>query len=250
MVCLIYAAWQLWYLGYPDQALARSQEGLALAQRLSHPHSLALALHAAATLHQFRGAARAAQECAEAALALATEHAFAFYQANSTILRGWALAVQGHGAEGIAQMCQGVAAYEATGAALRRTYFFALLAEAYGRAGQVAEGLRLLAQALTVVRTTGEQVYEAELYRLQGELLLRRQRGYGQAEAGFQQALALARRQQAKSLELRAALSLSRLWQHQGKRAEARELLAPVYGWFTEALTPRISRRPRRCWMS
>ena len=107
---------------------------------------MALALHAAATLHQFRGAARAAQECAEAALALATEHAFAFYQANSTVLQGWALAVQGHGAEGMAQMCQGVAAYEATGAALRRTYFCALLAEAYGRAGQVTEGLSLLAR--------------------------------------------------------------------------------------------------------
>jgi len=242
VVCLVYAAWLLWYQGYPEQALARSQEAVALARQLAHPHSLALALHAAATLHQFRGAARAAHECAEAALALATEHAFAFYQANSTVLQGWALAVQGHGAAGMAQMCQGIAAYEATGAALRRTYFLALLAEAYGRAGQVAEGLRLLAQALTVVRTTGEQVYEAELYRLQGELLLApgdsgpRPTGPREADAEvrMQQALAVARRQQAKSLELRAALSLARLWQQQGKRAEARELLAPLYGWFTE----------------
>ena len=242
VVCLIYAAWQLWYLGYPEQALARSQEALVLARRLSHPHSLALALHAAATLHQFRGTARVAQECAEAALALATEHAFAFYQANSTVLQGWALAVQGHAAEGMAQMCQGVAAYEATGAALRRTYFGALLAEAYGRAGQVTEGLRLLAQALTVVRTNGEQVYEAELYRLQGELRLAPV-GQGQhppgpseaaAERSMQQALDIARRQQAKSLELRAAMSLSRLWRQQGKHREAYELLAPIYGWFTE----------------
>jgi predicted ATPase len=242
VVCLVYATWLLWYLGYPDQALARSQEALVLARQLSHPHSLTLALHAAATLHQFRGAAQAAQECAEAALALATEHAFAFYQASSTVQRGWALAVQGHGAEGMAQMCQGIAAYEATGAAIRRTYFGALLAEAYGRAGQVAEGLRLLAQALTVVRTNGEQVYEAELYRLQGELLLA-PAGQGQrppgpseavAERSMQQALDIARRQQAKSLELRAALSLARLWQQQGRRAEAYELLAPIYTWFTE----------------
>jgi predicted ATPase/DNA-binding winged helix-turn-helix (wHTH) protein len=242
VVCLVYAAWLLWYLGYPNQALARSQEALALARQLSHPHSLTLALHAAATLHQLRGAVRATQECAEAAYALATEHAYAFYQANSTVLQGWALAVQGHGAEGIAQMCQGIAAYEATGAGLRRTYFLALLAEAYGRAGQVTEGLGLLAQALTVVRTTGEQVYEAELYRLRGELLLapagpgRRTRGSHEADAesSLQQALAGARRQQAKSLELRAALSLAQLWQRQGKRDKAHELLAPTYGWFTE----------------
>ena len=240
VVCLIYAAWLLWCLGYPEQALARSQEALTLARQLSHSHSLALALHGAAILHQFRGAARAAQECAEAALA--TEHAFVFYQASSTVLLGWALAGQGHGEEGIAQMCQGVAACEATGAALRRTYFGALLAEAYGRAGQVTEGLRLLAQALTVVRTNGEQVYEAELYRLQGELLLA-QAGQGQhppgsseaaAERSMQQALDIARCQQAKSLELRAALSLTRLRQRQGKRDEAYELLAPIYTWFTE----------------
>jgi predicted ATPase len=142
----------------------------------------------------------------------------------------------------MAQMCQGVAAYEATGAALRRTYFCALLAEAYGRAGQVTEGLRLLAHALTVVRTNGEQVYEAELYRLQGELLLA-PAGQGQrppgpseaaAESSMQQALDIARRQQAKSLELRAAMSLNRLWQQQGKHQEAYELLASIYGWFTE----------------
>jgi DNA-binding winged helix-turn-helix (wHTH) protein/predicted ATPase len=242
VACLVYAAWQLWYLGYPEQALARGQEAVALARRLSHPHSLAVALHAAATLHQFRGAARAAQACAEAALALATEHAFAFYQANSTVLQGWALAVQGRGEEGTAQMCQGVAAYEATGAGLRRTYFLALLAEAYGRAGQGTEGLRLLAQALTVVRTTGERVYEAELYRLRGELLLAsagpgpRPTGSREADAesSLQQALAVARRQQAKSLELRATMSLARLWQQQGKRIQAREPLSEVYGWFTE----------------
>jgi predicted ATPase len=132
-------------------------------------------------------------------------------------------------------MCQGIAAYEATGADLHQTYFFALLAEAYGRAGQVAAGLRLLAQALTVVRTNGEQVYEAELYRLQGELLLQQSpANIAGTEACFQQALAIARCQQARSLELRAAMSLSRLWQQQGKRAAAHQFLGEVYGWFTE----------------
>src|SRR5262249_19090183 len=137
--------------------------------------------------------------------------------------------------EGMAQMHQGLAAKQATGSVNRLSESLAWLAEAYGGIGQAEEGLRLLAEALTWVDTTGERHFEAEGHRVKGELRLRQAvPDAPQAEACFQQALAVARRQQAKSWELRAALSLSRLWQHQGKRAEARELLAPVYGWFTE----------------
>src|SRR5262249_15733372 len=143
--------------------------------------------------------------------------------------------------EGIAEMRQGLAAWQATGTGLSQAEFTARLAEAYGHIGQAEEGLRLLAEVLTVV-DKGNRWYEDELHRIKGELLLRqRVPGAPQAEACFQQALAVARCQQAKSYELRAALRLSRLWQQQGKRAEAHQLLAEVYGWFTEGFdTPDL----------
>jgi predicted ATPase len=236
VVCLSYTAWALGLLGYADQALQKSDEALALAQCMSHFHSLALALTWAVYLHQARGELPAVQERVEALVALAAEQRFPYWLALGTILGGWALSQQQQAAAGIAQMHQGLAAYRATGAELFRTYWLALLAEAYGTAGQVQEALQVLDEALVLVDQNGERFWEAELYRRKGELLL--QSGVWGAEQGaevcLQQALAVARRQQAKALELRAALSLSRLWQQQGKRAEVYPLLAEVYGWFTE----------------
>jgi predicted ATPase len=160
--------------------------------------------------------------------------------AGGTILRGWALAEQGQGAEGLLQMRQGLAAWRATGAGLFRPYYLAVLAEAHRKAGLANEGLSVLAEALDAGHQTGERAREAELYRLKGELLLRQaDPDAPQAEACFQQALAVARRQLAKSWELRAALSLSRLWQNQGKKEEARSILAEIYGWFTEGFDTR-----------
>jgi predicted ATPase len=249
MACLSQAAWTLWQLGYPDQALQRNRETLALAQELSHPHSLAFALGHAAVLHQFRCEAQAARERAEAVIALATEQGFPYFLAWGTILRGWALAEQGLGSEGIAQILQGLAAYWATGAELRGPHFFTLLAEAYGTVGQAEEGLIVLAEALALVDKTGERSWEAELYRLKGQLTLQKFKVSGskfpvaapqpltfepQAEACFLKAIEIARQQQAKSLELRAVTSLARLWQQQGKKDEARQMLAEIYGWFTE----------------
>jgi predicted ATPase len=159
------------------------------------------------------------------------------------IFRGWALAQryaesaagQGPGGEGIAQLQQGLAAWRATGAEALRPYYLALLAEALERGGQVEEGLQLLAEALAMAHDTGECRWNAELHRFKGEFLLARPAAqHAEAEACFRQALDIARRQQAKSWELRAAISLSRLWQQQGKCDEARQLLAPIYGWFTE----------------
>jgi predicted ATPase len=234
-------AWVLWLLGYGDQALTRSHEMLTYAQELRHASSLARALFNVATLHKLRGEADATQGWAEAALAIMTEQEFGQNLGNATFTRGWALAAQGQHEEGMAQMHQGIDAQQAIGQGVTRAEYRARLAEAYGRIDQVEAGLRLLVEALAVV-DKGDFWYEAELYRIKGELLLQQAvPDASQAEACFQQALALARRQQAKTWELRAAMSLSRLWQQQGKRAEARELLAPLYGWFTEGFdTPNL----------
>ena len=167
-------------------------------------------------------------------MALSTEQGFPYWLAVGTIWRGWALAVQGQAEEGIAQIRQGLTAFRATGSEFLRPYFLTLLAEAYAQRGQAEEGLAVVSEALETVATTGERFYEAELHRLQGELSLQVPTPPAEAEACLQQALAVARRQQAKSLELRAAMSLARLWQRQGKRDAARALLAPIYGWFTE----------------
>jgi predicted ATPase len=225
----------LWLLGYPDQALRRSREALILAQELSHPFSLAFALAHAASLHQFRREEQAAQEQAEAAIALAREQGFSRWEAWGTIIEGWVLAKQGQGEEGVAQMRQGLAAWQATGQELGRPTFLVLLAEAYGKLGQSEAGLSMIAEALALMDKSGERGQKAELYRLQGELLLARSaEHHAEVETCFRQALDIARRQQAKSLELRAAMSLACLWQQQSKRAEAHELLAPIYSWFTE----------------
>jgi TOMM system kinase/cyclase fusion protein len=232
---LSFGAWALWYLGYPDQALRRVHDALRLAQDVSHPFSLGFALAFAAWLHQLRREGHAAHERAAALIALATDQGFPFWDSWGTVLRGWALAEQGQCAEGIAQLRQGIAAWRATGAALQLPYYLALLVEAYGKAGQAEEGLRVLAEALAAVHTTGERQHEAELHRLKGALLLAQDGADAQeAERCFRQAMDVACQQQAKSLELRAATSLSRLWQQQGNCAEAHKLLAPIYGWFTE----------------
>jgi predicted ATPase len=226
-------SWTLWLLGYPDQAHSRNQETLTLARELAHPHSLAMALCFAATLHQFRREAQPAQELAEVTVALATEQGLMQWRAAGTFLYGWALTIQGQGEVGLVQLRQGLATYRATGTVLDLPWYLGVLAEAYGSTGQAETGLATLAEALAAVDKT--DFYEAELYRLKGKLLLSQTvPDASQAQACFQQAFDVARRQGAKSLELRAAMSLARLWQQQGKRAAAYELLAPLYGWFTE----------------
>jgi predicted ATPase len=237
VMSLNYTAWILWELGYPDQALRRSQEMRTYAQALSHAFTLARSIFYAAVLYRFRREGATAQEHAEAALAIMTEQGFVHNLGFATINRGWALAAQGQREEGLAQMHQGLATLQATASRLALSEFLALLAEVYGQSGQAEAGLRLLAEALAHVEHTGERFYEAEVYRIKGEILLHaecRVRNAALAEECFQQALAVARRQQARSWELRAAMSLSRLWQQQGKRTAARDLLAPIYGWFTE----------------
>jgi class 3 adenylate cyclase/predicted ATPase len=235
VICRTFGARALWYLGYPDQGLARSDEAVILAQQIAHPFSLSHALTGAASFHQFRREGRATQERAEATISLATAQGFPLWLVVGSLLRGWALAQQGQAQEGIAQIEQGLRAYRATGAEIARPYYLALLAEAYGIMGQPEAGLAVLTEALTLVDTTGERWYEPELYRLKGVLLLQQSSGNStEAETCFQHAISIAQSQQAKSWELRAATSFARLWQQHGKRQEAHDLLAPVYHWFTE----------------
>ena len=266
--CRLLAAWSLFLLGYPDQALQRSHEALAVAQEVNHPLSLAAARTFFAVTHQLRREEHATQEHAEVAVKLSAQQGFPYFLAVSTIVGGWARAEQGQTEAGIAQVRQGFAAYRATGTELVTIRFTALLAEAWGKAEQPEEGLHVLAEARAGVTTEGARDYEAELYRLTGELLLQQERQKAkvkvhkskvpnprsaipnpqlEAEGYFLKALAIAQQQQAKSLELRALMSLVRFRQHQAMHAsrntadvsctrltEARTLLSEVYHWFTE----------------
>jgi predicted ATPase len=206
---------------------------------------LAFALDHAAWLHQYRRQPAETQERAEEDIRFSGEQGFPFFLAQGAILRGWALAEQGQNAEGIAQICEGLAMHEATGALLIRPYWMSLLAQAYRRAGRAEDALCVLGEALAM--THGQPVWQAELHRLRGDLLLDAQAALvdshavtetghstDEAESCFRHAIDIARRQQTKILELRAGTSLARLWGRQGKRLEARDLLAPIYNWFTE----------------
>jgi predicted ATPase len=225
----------LWSLGYPDQALKRSHDALTLAQDLSHPSSLAVALVNAAALHQLRGEIQATQRQTEELIALSREQGFLHLAPLETVMQGWVLAEQGQVEEGIAKLRQGVATSRATGAEALLPYYLALLALAYAKAGRVEEGLAVVTEALDMVHKKRQRVNEPGLYVLKGWLLLARS-GDNQAEAEscFRHAIDIARRQSAKSSELRAVMSLSRLLQRQGKKEVARLLLAEIYGWFTE----------------
>jgi predicted ATPase len=233
--CHFFLARVLWHLGYPEQALTCAEQAVAIAAAVSHPVSRAGALSWAAALHQLRGEVGRARQVAETDLALTTEEMLPFFRSHAIIFRGWALVEQGQCEEGIAQLREGLVTYRATGAELECSHWLALLAKAYRDIGRPEEGLRLIAEALDHVAQTGVVYYEAELYRLDAELRLRLDTPDQQrAEMSLRRALETAGQQQAKSWELRAATSLARLWGEHGRRAEARNLLAPVYGWFTE----------------
>jgi len=257
VICLSFDTWVSWLLGYPDQALEKSRQALTLARELSHPLSLALSLNFAAWLHQLRGEMQPVQERIRAAIAITSEQGFPYWLSQETVLEGWTLAGQGKGEAGIAQMRRGLTAYRATGGTLTVTYFLALLAETYGKIGRAEEGLSVVAEALATAETSGERFYEAELYRLKGELTLQRfnfedidanshsrflihnPQAWAEAETSFLKAIEIASHQQAKSLELRAVMSLSRLWQKQGRKPDAQQILANIYGWFTEGFDTR-----------
>jgi predicted ATPase len=232
---LIWLVRDLWVLGYADQAQQRSQDALALARQFEHAPSIAYAEYFAAMLAQYRREAATTHAHADALMAFATTQGLTRRIGQGRVLLGWALAMEGDAAAGVQHIQQGLAAHQDTGSKVARPYYLTLLAEAFGQATQPEAGLQVLAEALALVATTEERWWEAEVSRLMGALQLQLPiSAVPQAEACFQRALDVARRQQAKALELRAAVSLSRLWQRQGKRKEARQVLAEVYGWFTE----------------
>jgi len=251
VVSLSRLAWTLWWLGYPDRALARSLEAIELAQCLPDLYSLIFALQYNAHLHVYRREAAHARERFESVMSLMREHAFVQFWRGGLTRLGWILVEQGAIEEGIVQILQGLDAERIHGVPLTRCSDLVILAQAYVKAGQFQQGLRVVAEALEITRNDAVRHYEPELYRLKGELLLQADlHGLAahvspppsacdtppteEAEACFQQAIDLAGQQGAKSLELRAVMSLSRLWQHQGKQTLARQRLAELYGWFTE----------------
>jgi DNA-binding SARP family transcriptional activator/predicted ATPase len=237
---LAYDACCLWCLGYPEQALKRSDEALALARELGHPFSLADVLcYAGCMFNEMRRDAQALKGNAEELMRLANEKVPGWSGAG-TRFRGEALAMLGQVQEGMAQMREGMAAEQSVGVRAFLSGTRGSLAEAQAKAGQPEQGLTILAEALTLVEQTSERHWEAELYRLKGELLLM-QGDEAEAEASLHNAIEVARHQQAKSWELRATVSLCRLWQQQGRMDEARQMLAEIYSWFTEGFdTPDL----------
>ena len=240
VACRFQAAFGLWFVGRPEQALKRNDEALALAREVSHPYSLACALGYSAWLHQLGQDERAVEKDADAAIAVSTEGEFVFWLLTGMILRGWALTAGNRVDEGVALMRQGLAGYRATGAGIMRPYYLALMAQALGMTGELEEALRLLDEAEAAVLNSGERWYEAEIHRARGRLALQDSARAPEderrrlAEEHFERALAAARRQGIKMFELRAAAELCRLWSGEDKAAEARRRLAEIYGRFQE----------------
>jgi predicted ATPase len=261
VLALAIGAWSLWYLGYPEQARKRCEAAVTLARQVDHPYSLAWALNAASWLHWYRQEGQMAYELADEAIVLATEQDFPHWVAMGFQMRGNALARLGQWAEGMEQLRWGVEAYQATGALAGRDWELTELARGCLNRGQYEEGLHLIQEALDLTReeAKGLRHYEPEKYHAKGELILQQFNVQGskpvlsgvegfedespqstfrnpqsEAEACFLKAIEIAQSQKAKSWELRAATSLARLWQQQGKRAEAHKLLSDVYNWFTE----------------
>jgi predicted ATPase len=240
VICLIWSGFALWFLGYPAQALKRTDEALALAQKLSHPPTSATAAAFGAQVQQLCRNTQAVEELARLAVDISTQHDLAYMRAIGTILGGWATAQRDQKKAGIARMRLGLEAFRASGAVALMGYFSGLLAEVYGEAEEPEEGLKVL-EGVDVTRA---RCFAAELSRVKGELLLRRGEVHlvnQSAEQCFRQALTISSGQKAKSLELRAAMGLSRLWLRQSKRAEAGLALEEIFSSFTEGFdTPDL----------
>lgn len=267
MTLLAYSAPLLWCLGYPLQAEERLAEAARIGENRSHPFSDAVLLHFTSVLYQHQGKVEEVETTATQMLQICQEHGFSLWEAAATVMKGWALTELERSEEGIAMIRKGIAAWEKTRAELLLPLFLALLAQAYQRAGQYTLALQTLDSALGVVTRTGERAYDAELTRRKGELCLVLDKEteavagkefggtpqhkhpsdntVARAESYFQEALAIARRQGAKSWELRAALSLSELWCVQDRYREAYNLLRPIYVWFSEGFDTKDLRRAR-----
>ena len=248
IISLCSTASVLWALGYPDRAVDQSRKMLEAARQVNHPFSLAAALAFDSLFHLLRRDAAALEERGREVAALADEKGFLFFVGIGMFKLGWVAARQGRVEEGLSKLHQALALYQATGVRFTLTELLGSLAEAYGMAGDNEKGLEFMSQALAEVERGGERYYEAELFRLKGELLLKKAEKDDdraalekEAEACFRQSLDVARNQAARSFELRTAISLGRLLKKQGKGSEARKLLEDIYGWFSEGFdTPDL----------
>lgn len=249
--CLWHLAFTLWFCGYPDQALARAGEAVTMARTLDLPFSLAGALTFAATMRQFRGETAAAQQEAHEALILATEYGFPQWRMIGSIVYGWTCIAQGNEKIGIPYMQSGLTLLHDTGALMSRSYFLAVLAELSWQQGHKEDAWQAITEARAVMEQTGERTAEVELHRLYGELLLlpseERQAAADEtaAEEAFLTAIAIAQQQRAKTWELRAVISLCRLWRRQGKHREALRRLTDIYEWFTEGFDTKDLREAK-----
>ena len=245
VTCAIHAAWTLWLLGYPERAAARSRQALAMARALGHPFGVSYACHLAAALHQWQGERQIGQELEDEALAHDTEHGFGLLLTTGVIQRGWLLAERGQPEEGLARMQEGLARHRAIGSAVLVPAFLALVARVSQNLGRSTAALAAVSDGLATAQQSGRHYWEAELHRLSGVLRLEAEGGAGPgaspsttsaAESHFLRAIEIARRQRARSLELRGAMSLGRLWAVTGRAPEAYALLSGVHAWFTEGL--------------
>jgi class 3 adenylate cyclase/predicted ATPase len=251
VACLIFGAWTLWFLGYPDKALGQAHAALELARKVSHLFSITFGLQFLAQLHHYRGEPTPAQELATQVVQVSTQEGFPIWFGMGIVIEGWALAMEGR-EEGVSKIMRGLENWRATGHELERPHFLCLLADAYNVVNQPEKGIAALAEAYAETDRTGEGFWSAELHRVHGELLIRAAaspsdgaaspvKDTPQPEALFLKAIEIARGQQAKSLELRASISLARLWQRQGRITEARQLLEAIYRWFSEGFdTPDL----------
>jgi predicted ATPase len=238
----VYLSWALWHCGYPDQSARAADRALAYSRQLGHAHALAHAFYFAGMAAAFARDVATVHAYSNNCVALASEHGFAYWAPRGRILQGWADAQKGQATAGIARIRDGLAASEATGTRVATSLSLTLLAEALALAGKIEDALAALDDALATAAVSGERGWNAEIHRLRRELADRLPHpDPAKAEDSFRTALAIAREQGTRGYELRAATSLARLWREQGRRDEARELLMPVYGWFTEGFdTPDL----------
>jgi predicted ATPase len=238
VVLLSYRSWALWLLGYPEAALTDSDDALKNGRETGQAATLLFALYFVSSLHIWRGDYAAANPLLDEAIALADEKGALLWKANTMMSQGWLLASTAKAPSAVQTMTLGIAAWRSTGSTLWIPFYLSHLARAHAELGQLDDARRCIGDAMSAMETTKEKWCEAEVNRIAGETaLLSPEPHTAKAEASFERALAVARRQQAKSWELRASMSLARLWRDQGKVQQARELLVPVYGWFTEGLT-------------
>ena len=241
MTILSFRSLALWVLGYPEAALTDTDHAVEHAREVGQAGTLMYALNATSLTLVLRGNHATANTQCEELVALADEKGSPFWKAFGKLLQGYLVAVTGKASEAVRVITSGITAYRSTGATMWLPLYMSQLASAYAKLGQFDDAWRCIGEAMSLIETTGERWFEAQANRLAGQIaLLSREPDASNAEAYFGRALAVAQKQQAKSCELRAAMSLARLWRDQGKVSEARELLAPVYGWFTVGLIRAI----------